>query len=650
MSAVCGAWFFHSAHCYSSAASACERMLASLSAHGPDAASRIPEQPGIASPTAFGHRLLRITAEDLSETQPLTLNDGSWLVTDARLDNREELAAALSLSSADLAHLPDSALVARAWQQWGPGLLDRLAGGFALAVWDPRQEMLFLARDHAGERPLYFRRTADSVLFATTARAIRACPGVSSELDPRQLARDLLGLPPEYPRSRFREISQLAPGHCITFTASGETYRRYWDVDHLRPTRFPTDQDYAGAFLEIFDEAVRCRLRTTGSVVTELSAGLDSASVTASAARLLAASGQTINAYTAVPVPEFQGPVPRGAIADESPYAAEVAALYPNLRHIRIDASGSNMLREFARMFPLLDLPEAAALNAVWGNLILDHARPSGANVLLAGALGNFTISYSGADLPYSLLRRGKLLRTFRSVLELRRMGISSGRNAASLTLSTLLPWSLRCRIDPLIRQTDLSWVPLRADTARDFNALDQLRRYLFTRNGLLPYLMQVQFMNNQYGDYNSAALAGWGIEVRDPTADRRVFEFCASIPPEQFVAGGRSRSLIRRAMRGRLPESTLNRTEKGYQAADYYVNLSRIRSELRTELMLLDQSPGARSLLDLDLLHAAVDHWPTDAHAAARHAGTYQSAIPRGLAVGSFIRRIEAEQAAATA
>jgi asparagine synthase (glutamine-hydrolysing) len=642
VSAICGAWFFDRG---SSAAPACERMLAGLDAHGRDALSRLPEQPGSSSPIAFGHRLLRITAEDSFEAQPLVLDDGSWLVTDARLDNREELAAALSIPASDLPGLADSILLARAWQRWGASCLDHLAGGFALAVWEPLQQQLFLARDHSGERPLYFRRTADSVLFATTARALRACPGVSSELDTRQLARDLLGIPPEYPHTRFREISQLAPGHCLTVTTSGQTYRRYWDVDHLRPTRFRTDQDYADAFLEVFDAAVKARLRTTGSVVTELSSGLDSGAVTATAARLLAASGQSFNAYTAVPVPEFQGPVPRGCIADESRYAADVGALYPNLRHILIDVSGSDMLRELERIFPLLDLPHAAALNSVWSNLILDHARASGAKVLLAGALGNFTVSYSGADLLHGLFRRGRLLHTARSFVDLRRMGISSGRNAASITVLSLLPWSLRRRLDPLIRNMDLSWVALRSDRAQELDALDQLRRYHFTRDGLLPYLMQVQFLNNQYGDYNAASLAGWGIETRDPTADRRVFEFCASIPPEQFVAEGKSRSLLRRAMRGRLPDSTLTRTDKGIQAADYYVNLTRIRSQLLTEISLLDRSPGARNLLDLEMLRAAVEHWPADARAAAQESGIYQSALPRGLAVGTFIRRIEAER-----
>lgn len=626
-------------------------MLAALTPHGPDSGAMVSAGAGTESSVILGHRVLQITPEDAFESQPIQIPKQLLLVADARLDNRAELAGKVNIPPGELIDLPDSALLLHAWLRWGTDCLDHLAGGFALAVWEPRLERLFLARDHSGERPLYFRQTANSLLFATTARAIRACPGVSSELDEVQLARDLIGIPPEYPRTRFREIGEVAPGHCLIVSRNGErltaTHRRYWEIHSLRTTRYARDQDYADGFLEVFDRAVESRLRTTGKVASELSAGLDSSAVTATAARLLAGSGQALTAYTSVPCPEFQGPVPAGLIADEGPAAAEVAALYPNIQHVRVSTGGSDMLRELARLHPLLDIPHAAALNAVWSNLIYDHARATGVNVVLSGALGNFAVSYAGGDILHTLFRQGRWLKTLRTAIQLRRMGISSGRNAASLTVFGGFPWALRRRIDPLIRRTDISWSALRRDRANDLNALDQFRRYLFTHVGALPRLMESQFGNNQYGDYNAAASAGWGIDVRDPTADRRVFEFCASIPPEQFITQGKGRSLIRRAMRDRLPESTLNRREKGTQAADWYENLTRIRSELCAEVARLEQSAAARGLIDLDLLRSALEHWPVDARDAARQAGIYQSAIPRGIATGYFIRKVEEESVA---
>jgi asparagine synthase (glutamine-hydrolysing) len=647
-------------------------MLESLEAHGPDDSSLLaddfpPNTDGsfrnAMRGVALGHRLLKITAEDELETQPLPVRPlqrssidqfppvTGWLVADARIDNRAELAATLGIAADEAESMPDSAFILRAWQRWSQDCVEHLLGSFAFAVWDASAERFFLARDHAGDRPLYYRKTADFFAFATTARAVRSCPGVSSELDERQLARDLIGLPPEPPLTRFREVQAIAPGHCLIVGREGATHRRYWQIDRLRPVRFARDEDYVAAFLEIFDEAVRCRLRTTGGIATQLSAGLDSGSVAATAARLLAAgegvrcsSGATLTAYTAVPCPEFSKIVSPGLIADEGPYAAAVAALYPNMHQILVDTTGSDMLRELARIYPLLDLPHAAALNAVWGNTICDRAKSAGVKVMLTGALGNFAFSYSGGDLLRESFRRGRWMATLVQAWRLRRAGLSSGRNAASLTVFDGLPWALRRRIDPLIRSIDVDWSAIRPERAREFDSVDQFRRYLFTRRTALPHLMETQFQQNQYGDYNAAIGAAWGIEARDPTADKRVFELCAAIPQEQFVVGGVGRSLVRRAMRGRLPDATLDRKEKGTQAADWYESLSRIRGELSVELTLQTQSPGARRLIDLDRLRGILDHWPKTAQEAARKDSIYDSAISRGIAVGYFIRRIEEE------
>jgi asparagine synthase (glutamine-hydrolysing) len=639
-------------------------MLDALAAHGPDRSALVSLGPSFKTDAAFGrgggalalgHRLLKITAEDALEAQPLAGgmlpgavggDAGFWLVADARLDNRAELARGLGIAANELAAMADSAVLLRAWLRWGEECLQHVVGSFAFAVWDARAERFFLARDHAGDRPLYFAKTAEFFAFATTARALCGIAGVSSEFDEGTLVRDLVGLPPEYPRSRFRDVQEIAPGHCAVAGRDGVVHRRYWRIDGLKPVRFARDAEYVEAFLEIFDEAVRCRLRTTGGVATELSAGLDSGAVAATAARLLAASGSTLDAYTAVPCAGFSGIVPRGLIGDEGAYAAEVAALYPNMRHVRVDAAGSNLLRELARIYPLLDLPHAAALNSVWSHLIYDRARASGVKVILNGALGNFAFSYPGGDELHGLFRRGRWIRLVRRAWALRRAGVSSGRDATSQTVLSVLPWELRKRLDPLMRDVDVGWSALRSELAPD--AAEQFRRHLFMRRTGLPHLMETQFQLNQYGDYNAAVGAGWGIETRDPTADKRVFEFCAAIPMEQSVADGRGRSLVRRAMRGRLPDATLDRREKGTQAADWYECLGAIRGELLAELAEEETSGVARRLIDFARLRAALEDWPKTAEAAAERADVYQSAIPRGMAVGYFVRRVEGERTTA--
>jgi asparagine synthase (glutamine-hydrolysing) len=596
---------------------------------------------------ALGHQLLEITAEDRSESQPLAgISHDSGrpvrMVADARIYNRNALARDFGL--AESAALPDSAFVMKAWERWGQDCVDHLVGAFAFAVWDAEARQLFLACDHAGERPLYYVRPPGGFAFATSARALLRCRGVATVLDETTVARGLIGLPPEPFRTYFRDVRQVPPGHSMLVREDVEDAvpRRYWHFDRLPETRFARDRDYVDAFLEIFDEAVRCRLRTSGGIGSELSAGLDSGAVTATAAGLLRGSQTRLTSFTSVPCPEFSGLTLPNCIADEGDFAAEVAALYPNVDHVRVNSTGSDVMREMARVFPVLERPLGAPLNQVWLDLILDRAKDAGINVMLTGTQGNATISYAGNEVIGSVFRSGRWLKAFRLAYVLRRNGMSSGRDAASQTFFSLLPWWLRSRTDPWVRGHSLGDTAIRKDIERELRLFDALGRYTALSETGLPTIMEKVFHGKGIGEYNAMAGAGWGVELRDPTADKRVFEFCASIPMEQYMVEKPGRSLIRRAMRGRLPDSTLDRRSRGLQAADWYESLTPVQAELAAELGRLESSPGARRLLDLERLRAAMDHWPKSAGEAAEQAQLYRIIIPDAIATGYFMRRSE--------
>ena len=299
------------------------------------------------------------------------------------------------------------------------------------------------------------------------------------------------------------------------------------------------------------------------------------------------------------------------------------------------------MLRETARVFQLSDRPVPTPLNQVWINLILDRAAAAGVKVLLNGSIGNITMSYNGRDVLNQDFRSGHWLTAIRRAIRLRRNGDSSGRDAASLTLFSALPWPIRTRIDPLLRTFGLDYTAIRRDRADELHLVDELRRRFFLTKSHLPPQMEAGCKANQHGDFNAMTNAGWGIERRDPSNDKRVWEFCASIPLEQFVVGDQGRSLIRRAMVGRLPDATLKRRVRGLQGADWYVSLTAIRAELDAELARIEQSPGARRLLDLDRLRSAVDRWP-QSEGAADELDIFEPTVSRAITVGYFIRRWE--------
>jgi asparagine synthase (glutamine-hydrolysing) len=454
----------------------------------------------------------------------------------------------------------------------------------------------------------------------------------------------LVGLPPETFRTRFRDISCVAAGHLLRTQGRSLSQERYWRYESLKPIHYRKDSDYIDDFREIFEEAVNCSLRSVGGVATELSGGLDSGSVTATAARLLAAQGGRLTAFTAVPQASFEFAPERyrGRVADEGAFASDVARMYATVDHIKVDSSSSNLLRELERNFVHLEIPCAGGLNSVWGNLILDQTAHAGARVLLTGGLGNFAMSYTGDELCRLFYNRGQLHKAMKTAWHLRRRGHTSVRAIASQTVLTSLPWSLQRKLDPLIRGTSISETAIRADKAREWKSLEQFIEYVYRRSTMLPKCLETFFHHNQYGAYNLAAQTGWGVDVRDPTADRRVYEFCVRIPQEQFVVGGQTRSLIRRAMHGQLPKATLLRQELGIQSADWYECITPIRTEILAELVEVAKSPLAASLIDIGRLERALNSWPVASKVDNTHNGLHNFALTRGLACAYFIRKTE--------
>ena len=137
-------------------------MLQALSMYGTDDCAQFTG-PSV----AMGRCLLRLLPEDSFDRQPLSAGAVTSLVADVRLDNREELGAKLGLSREEAIVMADSDVLLAAWQHWREQCVDHLSGAFSFAVWNEQEQHLFLARDHTGERPLFYASTANCFAFAS---------------------------------------------------------------------------------------------------------------------------------------------------------------------------------------------------------------------------------------------------------------------------------------------------------------------------------------------------------------------------------------------------------------------------------------------------------------------------------------------------
>jgi len=623
-----------------------ERMRNLLRPYGRDA-QNIHLEPG----AGFLRTLLRITPEDSLDRQPLVHAESQTLVLfDGRLDNREELAQALAIAPPELRLMADGALAMRACLRWDADAVDRLLGDFALACWRRPARRLWLARDPLGTRPLYWHRTADFFAFATLSKALFAIPGVEKAICEERLHDYLCLLPWIGPESFFKDIYRVEPGQILVMDGERVTTRRYHRWDPEREIRLPSDDDYLEAFREEVERAVACRLRSSGLIASHLSSGFDSSTVTALAARQLAAWDKPLIAYTAVPREGFTGPAPKGRHVDEGPGARAMAARFPNIEHHLIRTTGTSPLDHLEEDIEVLDRPPLNPCNMVWINAIRDAAARRGAKVLLTGGMGNMTLSYTGQEYLPWLLGRRQWATWWREARGLRR-GEPRRRWRGILLQSVgpYLPPRLWGLIGYLRGETQWSLTDYTAVHPQFLQRMNHKARvaasgwelsYRPWADGRRMRIAVLDRLDN--GDYLVAANAS-GLERRDPTGDRRLIEFCLAVPDNQYLRDGESRRLLRRLMGEILPPEILASRTRGYQAADWYEATAAAIPFIQEELAR-QQAKGIGQYLDLHSLGELLNDWPNSGWAGSRNQQLYRSKLLRGIAVGSFINQVQAD------
>jgi asparagine synthase (glutamine-hydrolysing) len=616
------------------------RMMRPLVALGPDRQASWSD-----GAAALGFGQMTLMPEDRYDRQPWRGRDGALVMTAAaRIDNRDELGRALGL--ADASAMADSEMLLKAYERWDKDCLSRLVGDFTFAVWDLRDRRLFCARSHLGGRPFYYYRSRSFFAFATTCAGLFALPDVPRALDDDRLVRSLALLPAAGQQSFYRDVFSLPRAHWLSATQEDVTVERYWRLDATRRLTLAKDDDYVEALRETFGRAVSAQLRSIHPVGAQLSSGCDSSAVTATAARLLAAEQRTITAFTAAPREGFDGLGLGGRLTDESPFAAALAARIPNLDHVVLRSDGRTPLDGLDRGHLLFGRPAQTAANLVWIERILDAARERRIRVLLTGEAGNMTISYDGMPRLAALFRTGRWITLAREAAALKRNGRGGIVDAALCPYMPYPVWSWwqRAWHKRSVGAGSYAAINPAYAAAVDLDAMAaQSGHDLLFRPFRDGRVMRRTFLELQeQGDQRIGVLAGWRIDLRDPTSDRRVVEFCLAVPEDQYLRDGVPKFLYRRAFANLLPTAEILARKRGYQAADWYEGLTAARHEIAAELNRMERSARARRTLDLPRLRRLVEEWPTEGWHRAEVVQNYRLALTRAVAASRFIRFVE--------
>jgi len=545
------------------------QMSESIAHRGPDGEGMFVRP---AEGIGLAHRRLAIIDLTPTGAQPMTDDaTGVTVVFNGEIYNFRELRKPLEASGVQFLGSSDTEVVLRLFLARGPAMLSELNGIFALALWDPRDRSLLLARDGAGVKPLYVAHAAAGVLFASELKSLLAHPGLDRTLDVAAAWSHLTYLWAPTPQTMLKSVRKLEPGHALRIEQSRVTRKwRFYELPYPAPRFSGSVADATRELLASLQTAVTRQMVADVEVGAFLSGGLDSSAVVALARE------QALEGRLACFTIETSHSAADEGFADDLPYAREVAAhLGVDLHTIRV---GPEIVDRFESMIWHLDEPQAdlAPLNAL---LICELARSHGIKVLLSGAGGDDI--FTGYRRHYALMQErwwAWLPMPARRALASAARKLPAGGSRLRRVRKALSNAGLDGD-DRLISY--FQWLPpaegahlLSAAAATEVAGFhpDQLLRQSLTSiaaeseplNRML-FLEAKHFLCDHNLNYTDKMGMAAGVEVRVPFLDPDLVEFAAGLPPTFKQHGREGKWIFKRAMEGVLPHEIIYRPKTGF-------------------------------------------------------------------------------------
>jgi asparagine synthase (glutamine-hydrolysing) len=589
------------------------RATTALAHRGPDGDGFF-SSPGV----AFGHRKLAII--DLtSGSQPMHAKDGSITITfNGEIFNYKELRAELAAKGHSFATASDTEAIIEGWREWGPKVVEKLRGQFAFALWDHKQETLFLARDRMGEKPMHYATLADGTfVFASEIKAILTVPGADLTIDSEAVADFFTyGYVPD-PKTIYTSIRKLPPAHTLLLTRGRQpALRQYWNVLEAAGTeqRTTTPEELA----DRLKQAVRYQMVADVEVGAFLSGGVDSSSVVAMMAQIASAPVATYS----ITVGEEN--------SDEASFARTVAERYKTRHEIR-DVDPRNLTQLLPKLPNIYDEP--------FGD---DSAIPTFAVCREAARTLKVCLTGDGGDETLAGYRRYRFHLAENAIRQYLPEGLRKSVMAPLARAYPKLDWAPRpfrakttllelsgdedmafARMVAMVSEEQRT-VLLSGDLKNRLSGYDpsEVVRSRFREAHAFSPLQRAQYadlMTYLPGDIlvkvDRAAMAN-SLETRPPFLDHDFVAWALSLDTKTKVDGGEGKSILKKGMEAHLPNALLYQPKRGFS-----IPVSEwLRGPLRDMTLGLTSSArlqdcGLFDMKQIDIwvdqhLRGARDHW----------------------------------------
>jgi len=566
---------------------------------------RGPDEAGFWESGEVSLGMRRLAIVDLETGQQPIFNEDATVgvVFNGEIYNYPELQAELKAAGHRFrTDHSDTEVLVHLYEQYGDEFLHKLNGMFAIALWDIRRQRLFLARDRAGIKPLYFSMAGGRLIFGSEIKAILQHPAVSREPDFAALSHYLSLKNIPAPSSAFLGIRQLGPGEFICVEGGALTQRIWWRPVFRENARLE-EQETAARIRELLEDAVRLQMRADVPFGAYLSGGVDSSSVVALMSRI---GGRQVTTFSLV----YSGELDNKA-ADQK-YARLVAREFGTDHHEYV-LSFREAVASIGAVLDAFDEPFSGVTSTFFiTRLIAKHVKVAlsgdGADELfgsylahrLAQPLHHFARLRARA-LGGLTARENNLLQPFSDNLDYLAAVFGRGNEVdrrASLYLWTDAGKNELLSDKMLALSGGAQTRDLVAKRYAEAGTNDPLNRAL--------YCDFVTLLPDQVLAFVDRLSMAHSVEVRPPFLDHRLIEFAGSIPGALKIRNGREKHILKEAVRGLIPQAVIDRRKEGFVLPMDHWLLNNLRDKV--EETLAPERLAAHGLLRPGRVRAILD------------------------------------------
>ena len=490
------------------------------------------------------NKFLFNTPESVNTTN-ICQNERYVLAATCRIDNREELASKISIKNPLSAS--DHEYLLAAYTHFQEKCVENLIGDFSFVIWDKHEQMLFMAKDHLGIKPLFYYKDENFLLFSTYTQAIKGVKSANLALDELYIARELKNFSPTYEDTFFLHIKRLKPAHFVKFNPHVGLIeeQRYWELNAIDISAFKTEEEIYEELRRLFTQAVVCRTRTNKNIGCQLSGGLDSSAVAVLLARN--SDKSRLHTYSFVLSDKTKPYSEKGIDEQETQnIIIKFADLLEENHHQIKEFHHKDVFEEFETSN--LIMGGYANSDAIWQDTMFKKAGENEVGYIMSGFPGDEGISNNGYLYFYDYIGNKQWKEVAQLIITQKLSGL---KKIASYYYAKYSGTYMRGYQKSLIQRSILNpQSPFNKELTRDKDAFKFFPTFKeFLKNQVCrPHTSHRAESEGLYA-------AQYGVETVYPLADIRLLAMLISIPTQMFAPQNYDRAIFRNMCYPILPE-----------------------------------------------------------------------------------------------